>query len=414
MRVLYVAATRAEDRLIFSGAIDRKGLENLAQTDRELWLAWIWHTLGLAEQAHRAVLTCSDDVQIQVTIDRETQTTTAPATSLRELAEAQVIDTSRPLEEIFPLLKPIGAQRGGLLRRFTVTQLLNFQRCARQYYFERMLRTPGKEERAVWNDAEAPEPPANLTATLKGAVIHRFCEMFREGDDVEARLTASFDEIKSQRQAELVGRAFEIDEVEAVRALMPLAQNYLSSEVFRRIVTAERVDSKFQIPNSKSSAGLPQSSAGLPQSSAGLPQSSAGLWSELRFRLRRPLGILTGTLDKLLITPGSDGKGVDVEIIDFKTNRFAAPAAKAVRPRRTAAQAGSSNSRTVTPTGQGDVRIFPGGSPAPLVSTTNWRAGQTRANNAIVLLGPTGDITVHPDQATGTIHFIIDVNGYFE
>ena len=44
----------------------------------------------------------------------------------------------------------------------------------------------------------------------------------------------------------------------------------------------------------------------------------------------------------------------------------------------------------------------------------NWRPGQTRANNAIVPLGPSGDILVHVDQASsGTVHFIIDVNGYF-
>jgi hypothetical protein len=42
----------------------------------------------------------------------------------------------------------------------------------------------------------------------------------------------------------------------------------------------------------------------------------------LRFRLRRPLGILTGTIDKLLIQPAAKGDGFDVEIIDFKNNRF--------------------------------------------------------------------------------------------
>jgi hypothetical protein len=59
--------------------------------------------------------------------------------------------------------------------------------------------------------------------------------------------------------------------------------------------------------------------------------SSPGLWSELRFRLRRHLGILTGTIDKLLITPAAGGDGVDVEIIDFKTNRFRAQTGKRSR-----------------------------------------------------------------------------------
>jgi hypothetical protein len=42
--------------------------------------------------------------------------------------------------------------------------------------------------------------------------------------------------------------------------------------------------------------------------------------SEQRFRLRRPLGILTGTIDKLLISSSDDR--MKIEIIDFKTNRF--------------------------------------------------------------------------------------------
>jgi hypothetical protein len=70
---------------------------------------------------------------------------------------------------------------------------------------------------------------------------------------------------------------------------------------------------------------------------------------------------------------------------------------------------------TVTqPTALGDLRVVPGGVGLPLVSVMNWRPGQTRANNAIVSLGPAGDILAHVDQASGTVHFIIDVNGYFQ
>jgi hypothetical protein len=70
---------------------------------------------------------------------------------------------------------------------------------------------------------------------------------------------------------------------------------------------------------------------------------------------------------------------------------------------------------TVTqPTALGDLRAVPVGVGLPLVSVMNWRSGQTRANNAIVLLGPAGDIVAHVDQASGTVHFIIDVNGYFQ
>jgi hypothetical protein len=49
------------------------------------------------------------------------------------------------------------------------------------------------------------------------------------------------------------------------------------------------------------------------------PTGEAGLWSELSFRIRRPLGVVSGAIDKLLITK-SNGQ-YEVEIIDFKTNR---------------------------------------------------------------------------------------------
>ena len=78
------------------------------------------------------------------------------------------------------------------------------------------------------------------------------------------------------------------------------------------------------------------------------------------------------------------------------------------------AAAVSLNFTVTQPTAQGDLRALAAGVGLPLVSTMNWRAGQTRANNAIVSLGPSGDIVVHVDQASGTVHFIIDVNGYFQ
>jgi len=79
-----------------------------------------------------------------------------------------------------------------------------------------------------------------------------------------------------------------------------------------------------------------------------------------------------------------------------------------------AAKAVSFNFTITQPTALGDLRVFPAGGGLPLVSTLNWKPAQTRANNAIVGLGPSADITVHPDQASGTVHLIIDVNGYFQ
>ena len=49
--------------------------------------------------------------------------------------------------------------------------------------------------------------------------------------------------------------------------------------------------------------------------------------------------------------------------------------------------------------------------PVPII---NYAAGQTRANNGMLSLGAAGDFVMKSDQATGTVHVIVDVNGYFE
>jgi hypothetical protein len=64
--------------------------------------------------------------------------------------------------------------------------------------------------------------------------------------------------------------------------------------------------------------------------------------------------------------------------------------------------------------GPGFLTLYPGGLSLPLVSTINYSAGQTRANNGVVSLGATGAVAVHCGQGAGTAHLVIDVNGYFQ
>jgi hypothetical protein len=65
-------------------------------------------------------------------------------------------------------------------------------------------------------------------------------------------------------------------------------------------------------------------------------------------------------------------------------------------------------------TDAGDLRLITPGGGLPIVSTINYGPAQTRANNAIIALGADGDVIVHSDQRAGSVHFIIDVTGYFQ
>jgi hypothetical protein len=72
------------------------------------------------------------------------------------------------------------------------------------------------------------------------------------------------------------------------------------------------------------------------------------------------------------------------------------------------------NATVWAPTTLGDLRVFPAGLEAPMVSTLNWGPNiLALANFAIVQLGAGGAITVQV-EGLGTVDIFFDVNGYFQ
>jgi len=78
------------------------------------------------------------------------------------------------------------------------------------------------------------------------------------------------------------------------------------------------------------------------------------------------------------------------------------------------AKALSFNLTATDATAVGHIRVYPAGTPRPEISSLNFAAGQTRANNGIVSLGVAGDLAFFSGQASGSVHVVLDVNGYFE
>jgi hypothetical protein len=71
------------------------------------------------------------------------------------------------------------------------------------------------------------------------------------------------------------------------------------------------------------------------------------------------------------------------------------------------------NVAVTQPTAAGNCRLY-AGSLVPTVSNINFSAGQTRTNNAVVPLAGDGTVTAYCSGGTGSVHLILDVNGYFE
>jgi hypothetical protein len=76
----------------------------------------------------------------------------------------------------------------------------------------------------------------------------------------------------------------------------------------------------------------------------------------------------------------------------------------------------SVNLTAVSPAAAGYLTLFPGdGAGPPLASSVNFSAARTRANNAVVLLATDGTGTIRvKNGSAGTVHFVLDVNGYFQ
>jgi hypothetical protein len=79
------------------------------------------------------------------------------------------------------------------------------------------------------------------------------------------------------------------------------------------------------------------------------------------------------------------------------------------------AKALSLNVTVVFPTNTGFVRFSPS-CLMPVASTINFGPGQTRANNAVLSVGNAdGILTANAFiNGGGSVHLIIDVNGYFQ
>jgi uncharacterized repeat protein (TIGR01451 family) len=81
------------------------------------------------------------------------------------------------------------------------------------------------------------------------------------------------------------------------------------------------------------------------------------------------------------------------------------------------AQAVALNVTVVSPSGPGNVSLWPADLPWPMTSVINFSTGQTRANNAIVGLATDGggDLAAQAFVGGGgTVHLVLDVSGYFQ
>jgi hypothetical protein len=116
---------------------------------------------------------------------------------------------------------------------------------------------------------------------------------------------------------------------------------------------------------------------------------------------------------RLIDTRATTGPDAGAPSLVAGGTRAMATASKCGLP--TTAKALSANMTVTGPTAQGFLTLFPADtSTAPLASSINFRAGETRANNAVLQLATDGSGLKVLNGSAGTVDFILDANGWFE
>jgi ATP-dependent helicase/nuclease subunit A len=227
-RLLYVAVTRAENEVYWCAR---------TSSDKESWWAWLEPHLASIDQKLFRVI---------------------PADLALSAAQPPQATTDRLKLPVYAPLKPQYSQVV-----FSVTELMNYDRCPHYYYLRHILGLPERPREAKGASGST----GGLTATQRGSIVHRVVEQIRDPGDlsrlVEHAAAAEGVDLEDQHRPQLE----------------EIIQPYLRSEFFSRV-----------------------------------QESDAGLFKERSFFIPAGNFIINGLVDQVFV--GESG----IEVVDFKTN----------------------------------------------------------------------------------------------
>jgi len=212
-RLLYVAVTRAEDRVIFCGVEETPKAD---KTMPELGNWWQWLIKAEAEVFEEPL-----------PVWEMTASPTAPLPEQRPKTKVEMAEyPGIPWQNQPRIEAPLDVVR------FSVTSLLQYQECPRCYYYRYVLQVP--DQPRGLEDTQAPPPGSGvaqprsdgLKPTQRGSIIHRVCEHITDPDQLDDLL---------ENALQLEGVSVDADE----RAeLKEIAGRYLRGPSFARTQSA--------------------------------------------------------------------------------------------------------------------------------------------------------------------------------
>ncbi|NLJ79061.1 MAG: UvrD-helicase domain-containing protein, partial [Tissierellia bacterium] len=186
-RILYVAMTRAKERLLIGNQGSNIGFKAMVK--------------GLMDMD-------------RINIIEDTEEWAGSKKMIQPIGDELLKPKARK-REVFPLVGELPGYDQRDFSRFSISQYMEFKRCKRRFFMEYYKRLPFGGIEGYGNGGMDSTGTSVLDPITRGNIVHKFCEYYREG-------------IEPQDSIERIANSFGIDYDSAVaRELDPYIQNYL-------------------------------------------------------------------------------------------------------------------------------------------------------------------------------------------
>ena len=232
-RIFYVAATRAEEHLVLSGATDLEKLQEPADLTEPM--RWIWRALAprLDEMDSQGVVIGDYDgreLRVACRVLRP-----ADVDALLPAADRQPLppEPEPPgLEALAaPALAAVPVPAALPVSRLSYSGLAAYRRCGYRFYLDRALRLPPPDDGPA-RAARAGHGQGALPAVVRGVVVHQLLE------ELDFTAPAVPPDERVAETIEATGEPVRPEEVADVRGLVA---RFVASPLAARIGAAERV-----------------------------------------------------------------------------------------------------------------------------------------------------------------------------
>lgn len=233
-RILYVAMTRAKEKLILGNQGSEAGFKKF-----------------ISELLDFVKYDLIEDISMDSELTEEVKA-----------LDDEFKHTLQFRKEDFPLIGEIPGYNQRSFASFSVSQYLSFRECKRRFYMTYYKRLPLVQYEEV--DSYEETSTNILKPTVRGEIVHKFCEIYRNG-------------MESKSLLEEIIRSYGLKSNDnIIEELNPYIENYISNYV----------------------------------------EDYDDMYNEKEFYYRLDKGIIYGIIDRIYI------KEDMIEIVDFKTNRI--------------------------------------------------------------------------------------------